>query len=172
VVQVFLHNSTLTPAPAAYQAAVVEVLVAAETTMGPEGAVIRDEHVVLFLDLDPQDDIAVIELGEATDEVCDLVFDLAQATASFVLGSGAVCAVPATGQVLPGWTLGAWATPEPTDRVGFRDWLASVVEAFDADAAREAEVATAIEQARAQRDATPQAPFFKRLTDVLFGKSI
>ncbi|WP_165190619.1 hypothetical protein [Caulobacter soli] len=172
MVQVFLHNSTLTPAPAAYQAAVVEVLVAAETTMGTDGEVIREGRVVLFLDLDPQDDIAVIELGEATDEVCDLVFDLAQATASFVLATGAVCAVPATGKVLPGWALGAWETPEPSDRAGFRDWLISVVEDADAETAREDQVATAVEHARAERDAAPQTPFFKRLTDALFGKSI
>ena len=172
MVQVFLHNSTLTPAPAAYRSAVVEALVAAETTMGPDGEVIRDERVVLFLDLDPDDDIAVIELDEAADETCDLIFDLAQATASFVIATGAVCAVPATGDVPTGWTLGAWAKSEPVDRVGFRDWLASVVEDLDADAARQEQVAAAIEHARAERDAQPQTPLFKRLTDALFGKSI
>jgi hypothetical protein len=172
MVQVFLHNSTLTPAPAAYRSAVVEALVAAETTMGPDGEVIQDERVVLFLALDPQDDIAVIELGEATDEACDLVFDLAQATASFVLATGAVCAVPATGDIPPGWTTGAWTVSEPLDRPSFRDWLAAVVEDLDAEAVRQDQVAAAIDQARAQRDAQPQTPFFKRLTDALFGKSI
>jgi hypothetical protein len=172
MVQVFLHNSTLTPAPAAYRSAVVEALVAAETTMGPDGEVIRDERVLLFLTLDAEDDIAVIELDDATDEVCDLVFDLAQATASFVLGSGAVCAVPATGAVPAGWSLGAWTISEPLDRLAFGEWLASVVEAFDAEAAREDQIAAAIAKARAERDAQPQIPLFKRLTDALFGKSI
>jgi hypothetical protein len=172
MVQVFLHNSTLTPAPAAYRSAVVEALVAAETTMGPDGEVIRDERVVLFLDLDPDDDIAVMELGEATDEACDLVFDLAQTTASFVFADGAVCSVPATGDVPPGWTSGAWAVSQPLDRLAFRAWLADKVEAADAEATRQDQVAAAIDQARAERDAQPQTPFFKRLTDALFGKSI
>ncbi len=170
--QVFLHNSTLTPVPAAYRSAVVEALVAAETTMGSDGEVIREERIVLFLDLDADDDIAVLELDDATDEACDLVFDLAQATASFVFADDAVCAVPATGGVPPGWTTGAWAVAEPLDRTAFRAWLADKVEAADAEAARQARIAAAIDQARAERGAQPQTPFFKRLTNALFGKSI
>jgi len=170
--QVFLHNSTLTPAPAAYRSAVVEALVAAETTMGPDGEVIRDERVVLVLTLDPEDDIAVIELDDATDEACDLVFDLAQATASFVIAGGAIRATPATGSAPAGWSLGFPASGS-SDREDFRDWLALQIEDLRAHEVRQSAVAEAIAHARAQRDAAkPAPPIFKRLTDALFGKSI
>jgi hypothetical protein len=171
MVQVFLHNSTLTPPPAAYQAAVVEALVAAETTMRPDGAVIRDERVVLFLTLDAADDIAVIELDAATDEACALVFDLAQATASFVIAGASIRATPATGEVPPGWTLGFRATGF-CDREDLREWLALEIEDDLAEKARQAVVAAAIAEARAKRDAAPKTSPFKRLTDALFGKSI
>jgi hypothetical protein len=169
--QVFLHNSTLTPAPAAYQAAVVEALVAAETTMGPDGEVFRGERVVLYLTLDPQDDIAVIELDMATDEACDLVFDLAQATASFVMGSGGIAAVPATGKV-PALASRLWVRPDSSDRASLREWLAQLVEVQDAEAAEQVDIAAALAEARAKRDVAPKSSPFKRLTDALFGKSI
>jgi hypothetical protein len=106
MVQVLLHNSTLTPAPAAYGAAVEKALAVAGATLGADGEVGLAGEAVLVVTIDPDDDIAVIDLERFDDAVLDLVFDLAEATASFVvMGSGAVCGTPATGQPPPAWSM-------------------------------------------------------------------
>jgi hypothetical protein len=172
MVQVLLHNSTLTPAPAAYGAAVEKALAAAGATFGADGEVGLAGETVLIVNVDPDDDIAVIDLERFDDAVLDLVFDLAEATASFVvMGNGAVCGTPATGQPPPAWSmrLQAHGTAERAD---FRDWLAGDIETQQETEAYEAAVAEALAKARAARDAKPAQPIFKRLTDALFGKSI
>jgi hypothetical protein len=172
MVQVLLHNSTLTPAPAAYGAAVEKALAAAGATLGADGEVGLDGGAVLVVTIDPDDDIAVIDLERFDDVVLDLVFDLAEATASFVvMSNGAVCGTPATGQPPPAWSmrLQAHGTAERAD---FRDWLAGDIESQQATEAHEAAVAEALAKARAERDAKSAQPLFKRLTDALFGKSI
>lgn len=172
MVQVLLHNSTLTPAPAAYGAAVEKALAAAGATLGAEGEVSLAGRTVLAVNVDPQDDIAVIDLEGFDDAVLDLVFDLAQATASFVvMGSGAVCGTPATGQPPPAWSMGLQSSGT-AERADFRDWIAGDIENQLAAEAHEIAVATALAKARAARDAKPAKPVFKRLTDALFGKSI
>ncbi|SFI69257.1 hypothetical protein [Caulobacter sp. UNC279MFTsu5.1] len=172
MVQVLLHNSTLTPAPAAYGVAVEKALAAAGATLGPDGEVGLKGQTVLVVNVDPQDDIAVIDLARFDDAAFDLVFDLAQATASFVvMGDGAVCATPATGRPPPTWSMGFQAQAT-ADRADFRDWLAGDVEDQLAGEAHQAAVAQALAKARAERDSKPAQPLFKRLTDALFGKSI
>ena len=172
MVQVLLHNSTLTPAPAAYGAAVEKALAAAGATLGAKGEVSLAGQTVLVVTVDPRDDIAVIDLERFDDAVLDLVFDLAEATASFVvMGGGAVCGTPATGQPPPAWSMG-FQCSGIAERADFRDWLAGDVESQRAGEARQAAVAAALAKARAQRDAKPAKPVFKRLTDALFGKSI
>jgi hypothetical protein len=172
MVQVLLHNSTLTPAPAAYGAAVEKALAAAGATFAADGEVGLAGETVLIVNVDPDDDIAVIDLERFDDAVLDLVFDLAEATASFVvMSNGAVCGTPATGQPPPAWSmrLQAHGTAERAD---FRDWLAGDIETQQETEAYEAAVAEALAKARAARDAKPAQPIFKRLTDALFGKSI
>lgn len=172
MVQVLLHNSTLTPAPAAYGAAVEKALAAAGATLGPDGKVDLDGQTVMIVNVDPQDDIAVIDLERFDDAVFDLVFDLAEATASFVvMGGGAVYGTPATGDPPPAWSmrLQSLGTAERED---FRDRLAGDVDYQREAEAYQAAVAQALAKARAERDAKPQTPLFKRLTDALFGKSI
>lgn len=173
MVQVLLHNSTLTPAPAAYGAAVEKALAAAGATLGADGEVDLAGETVLVVNIDPDDDIAVIDLARFDDAVLDLVFDLAQATASFVvMSNGAVCGTPATGQPPPAWSMGLQAHGI-AERADFRDWLAGDIETQQATEAYETAVTAALAKARAERDAKPaQAPLFKRLTDALFGKSI
>jgi len=171
MVQVLLHNSTLTPAPAGYQAAVEKALTAAGATLGPNGEVSLDGRVVLALQTDLRDDIAVIDLDQFDDAVLDLVFDLAEATASFVVLAGATCATPATGGVPPGWSMG-FQSSGTVERADFRDWLAGDIETQQAEEIRQIAVAEALAKARADRDAKPVKPVFKRLTDALFGKSI
>uniref|UniRef100_B0T015 Uncharacterized protein n=1 Tax=Caulobacter sp. (strain K31) TaxID=366602 RepID=B0T015_CAUSK len=172
MVQVLLHNSTLTPAPAAYGVAVEKALTAAGATLGADGEVSLDGQTVLVVNVDPQDDIAVIDLERFDDAALDLIFDLAEATASFVvMGSGAVCGTPATGQPPPAWSMG-FQSSGTAERADFRDWLAGDVEDQRAAEAQEAAVATALAKARAERDANLAKPMFKRLTDALFGKSI
>ena len=172
MVQVLLHNSTLTPAPAAYGAAVERALAAAGATLGPDGEVRLAGQTVLVVNVDPQDDIAVIDLERFDDAVFDLVFDLAEATASFVvMGGGAVCGTPATGQPPPAWSMGLQSSGT-ADRADFRDWLAGDVERQLEAEARQAAIAKALAKARAERDAKPAKLMFTRLTDALFGKSI
>ena len=171
--QVLLHNSTLTPVPAAYGAAMEKALSAAGATFGATGEVGLAGQTVLVVTVDPDDDIAVIDLERFDDAVLDLVFDLAQATASFVvMSNGAVCGTPATGQPPPAWSMGLQAHGT-AERADFRDWLAGDVEAQQEVEAYEVAAAEALAKARAERDAKPApSPIFKRLTDALFGKSI
>jgi len=172
MVQVLLHNSTLTPAPAAYGAAVDKALASAGATLGADGEVGLAGQTVLVVTIDPDDDIAVIDLERFDDVVLDLVFDLAQATASFVvMSNGAVCGTPATGQPPPAWSMGLQAHGT-AERADFRDWLAGDIENQLAAEAYEVAVAEALAKARAERDAKSAKPMFKRLTDALFGKSI
>jgi len=172
MVQVLLHNSTLTPPATAYRAVVEKALAAAGAALDPDGEVVLAGQLVMVLALDPQDDIAVVDLQQFDDPVLDLVFDVAQATASFVvLGSGVVCATPATGEAPPAWSMG-FQSSGTAERADFRDWLAGDIENQLAAEAREAAVADALAKARAERDAQPAQPMFKRLTDALFGKSI
>jgi hypothetical protein len=171
MVQVLLHNSTLTPAPAGYGAAVEKALVAAGATLGADGEVSLGGRVILMLHVDHQDDIAVIDLEQFDDAVLDLVFDLAEATASFVVMAGATCATPATGQPPPGWSMG-FQSSGIAERADFRDWLAGDIETQQAEEARQAAIAEALAKAQVERDAEPAKPMFKRLTDALFGKSI
>ncbi|KQY35705.1 hypothetical protein ASD21_01475 [Caulobacter sp. Root1455] len=172
MVQVLLHNSTLTPAPAAYGAAVEKALAAAGATLGADGEVGLAGQTVLVVTVDPEDDIAVIDLERFDDAVLDLVFDLAEATASFVvMGDGAVCATPATGQPPPAWSMGIQSSGT-AERADFRDWLAGDIETQLAAEAYQATVAVALAKARAEREAKPAKPIFQRLTDALFGKSI
>ncbi len=149
-----------------------KALAAAGATLGPDGEVGLDGRTVMIVTVDPEDDIAVIDLERFDDAVFDLVFDVAEATASFVvMGGGAVCATPATGGPPPAWSMGFQAQAT-ADRADFRDWLAGDVEDQLAGEAHQAAVAQALDQARANRDAKPATPLFKRLTDALFGKSI
>jgi len=171
MVQVLLHNSTLTPAPAGYRLAVEKALAAAGATLGAEGEVSLADRLVLAIQLDLQDDIAVIDLEQFDDAVLDLVFDLAEATASFVVMAGSTCATPATGRVPPGWSMGFQASGT-AERADFRAWLAGDIEAQQAEEARRTAIAEALAKARADRATKPAKPFFKRLTDALFGKSI
>ena len=178
--QVLLHNSNLTPAPKAYRSAVEKALAAANATVGAEGEVWLDQAKVFHVVLDPTDDIALIELVEATDAAFDLVFDLAEATASFVIIDDFKLATPKTGAEPGGWSLGFGYVPGSSDREEFRSVMAEAIQAvrekFQAEEAHQAAVAAALAKARAERDAKPAQPaqplFFKRLTDALFGKSI
>lgn len=172
MVQFLLHNSTLTPAPAAYGAAVEKALAAAGATLGPGGEVGLDGQTVMIVTVDPQDDIAVIDLERCGDVVFDLVFDLAEATASFVvLGGGTVCATPATGEPPAGWSMNFQGYGTAA-REEFRGLFAGYADYQQETEAHQAAVAQALAKARADRDAKPATPLFKRLTDVLFGKSI
>jgi hypothetical protein len=171
MVQILLHNSTLTPAPAAYGAAMEKALAAAGATLGADGEVSLAGETVLVVTVDPDDDIAVIELEQDDDAVLDLVFDLAESTASFVVLSGSFCATPRTGQPPAGWSMG-FVSFGSAEREPFRLWLAADI-AYQREAeAHQAKVAAALAKARAERDAKPAKPVFKRLTDALFGKSI
>jgi hypothetical protein len=171
MIQVLLHNSTLTPAPVGYGAAVEKALAAADATLGVDGEVSLAGRLVLALHIDPNDDIAVIDLEQFDDPVLDLVFDLAEATASFVVMGGATCATPSTGRVPPGWSMG-FQSSGTAERADFRAWLAADIETQQAEEARQATIAEAVAKARAERDTKPAKPMFKRLTDALFGKSI
>jgi len=171
MVQVFLHNSTLTPAPAGYASAVEKALTAAGATLGEAGEVSLAGRVVLAIQLDLHDDIALIELDQFDDAVLDLVFDLAGATASFVVMAGAICATPSTGQVPPAWSMG-FESSGTVERADFRAWLASDIETQKAEHARLLAIEEALAKARAERDARPAKPLFNRLTDALFGKPI
>ena len=172
MVQFLLHNSTLTPAPAAYGAAVEKALAAAGATLGLDGEVSLDGQTVLVVSVDPRDDIAVIDLERFDDAVLDLIFDLAEATASFVvLGGGTIYATPATGELPAVWalTFQAYGT---AGREEFRGLFASYADYQQETEAYQSAVAQALAKARAERDAKPAQPLFKRLTDALFGKSI
>jgi hypothetical protein len=172
MVQFLLHNSTLTPAPAGYGAAVEKALAAAGATLGPDGEVGLDGQTVMVVNVDPKDDIAVIDLERCDDAVFDLVFDLAEATASFVvLGAGTTYATPATGEPPVGWSMNfqAYGT---AGREEFRGPFASYADYQQETEARQAAITEALAKARAARDAQPAQPIFKRLTDALFGKSI
>ena len=171
MVQVLLHNSTLTPAPAGYGAAVEKALTASGATRGADGEVRLADRVVLAIQLDLRDDIAVIDLEQFDDKVLDLVFDLAEATASFVVMAGSTCSTPTTGQVPPGWSM-AFQSSGTAERGDFRAWLAADIENQQAAEARQIAIADALAKARADRGARPAKPMFKRLTDALFGKSI
>ena len=175
--QVLLHNSDLTPAPKAYRSAVEEALAAANAMLGTEGEIWLDQGKVFHLILDPADDIALIELVETSDAAFDLVFDLAEATASFVIVDDFKLATPKTGAEPGGWSLGFGYVPGPSNREDFRTLMAEAIEAvrekIQAEETRQAAIVEALAKARAQRDATkPAQPMFKRLTDALFGKSI
>lgn len=172
MVQFLLHNSTLTPAPAAYGAAVEKALAAAGATLAPDGEVGLAGQTVMIVNVDPKDDIAVIDLERCDDAVFDLVFDLAEATASFVvLGGGTIYATPATGEPSAGWSVNFQGFGT-AGREEFRGLLASYADYQQETEAYEAAVAEAVAKARAERDAKPQTHLFKRLTDALFGKSI
>jgi hypothetical protein len=158
MVQVLLHNSTLTPAPAAYGAAVEKALAAAErdARRGRRGQSLAGP-AVLVVTVDPDDDIAVIDLERFDDAVLDLVFDLAEATASFVVIAGADLRDPgdrstAAGLVGP-WDFQAHGTAERAD---FRDWLAGDIETSCRRKPARSAVAAALAKARA--DATPSPP--------------
>jgi hypothetical protein len=169
--QVLLHNSTLTPAPAGYGAAVEKAMAAANATLGADGEVSLEDRLALALYLDPDDDIAVIDLERFDGPILDLIFDLAEATASFVVAGGSTCATPATGGPPRGWALGFQAFGI-TERADFHAWLAADIQDQLAEEARQVTLAAALAKARADRDAKPAKPLFKRLTDALFGKSI
>lgn len=179
-VEIFLHPSTTSPPPSAFGGVVAACLAAQGATVAEDGetvALADGSRINLFLD--DQDDIALITVDEeaCSQSVAEIAYELASATASFVLVGGMAVSLPGTGDVVP--TL-AGGFPLPTrfeSREGFVDWLAGANDHSEdetpfTDADLEAAALAAAPPEPRTIVSGPEKPLFQRISDALFGKSI
>lgn len=184
--EVFLHPSTTSPAPDAFEAAVDLALRSVGAVRDSDGeGVTTAEGSTFELFLDDQDDIALLTLDTIDNGVAAAVFALLADTRSFMLSAGFVCRTPKTGDVESSL---AMSFPQATDIGGPEDLLEILHSAVrtleegepgDEDlwtpTDEELEVAAMSAAPPPEADpivSRPERPLFQRLSDALFGKSI
>ena len=186
--EVFLHPSTTSPPPEAFEAAMdaaLAIIGAARDDDG-EGITLADGST-FDLYLDDEDDIALLTLSTVNDALSDAVYALMAQTRSFLLSEGFVCRIPETGEIIPSLAMGFPQVRVLGNRADLREILDSAVlasedmiETSDENAdypVSDADLEAAALAAAPPPDAEPVVsrpgkPLLQRLSDALFGKSI
>ena len=184
--EVFLHPSTTSPPPDAFEAAVDVALVSVGAVRDADGeGVTTAEGSTFELFLDDQDDIALLTLDAIDDSVVAAVFAIMTDTRSFMLSAGFVCRIPDTGDVLPSFAMSFPQARDIRDREDLLEILHSAVRASEEGEANdedlwtptdeELEAAAMAAPPPANADpiiSKPERPLLQRISDALFGKSI
>jgi|GEM_PF-1215833 len=173
--QIHLYPSDLTPPPGPFLTLVAEVLASRGAVWEDQehGELLLSDKTEIGLFTDEEENVAVFVLEDQNEAAFDIVYEIADRSASFITVGELACATPSAGDVLPGHEA---LYREPDDLKGrpeVGDWL------------RVSMRATATPQPGGKIDAkpaslssagpivgAPQRSLFQRLSDALFGKSI
>ena len=184
--EVFLHPSTTSPPPDAFEAAVDVALTSVGAVRDVDGeGVTTAEGSTFELFLDNQDDIALLTLDTVDHSVAAAVFAIMTGTRSFMLSAGFVCQTPETGDVVPSLAMSFPQAQDIRDRDDLLEILHSAVHASEEGEPSDEDIWTPTDEeleAAAMAAAPPPdqhpivskpaRPLFQRLSDALFGKSI
>ncbi len=185
--EIFLHPTTATGGPKAFNAGVSRALAAIDAQHSAAAETVRlSDRTQVHLFLDGDDDIALLTTETMTPAVAAAVWRMAEETSSMVSFDGRFYALPTGGQVSTGLAMGfpgAQRVQHPEDLEAL---LAGVFEDFQAAEAtevlRKEAVASAVNDRRtvalkARKPlpdlvSAPSHSLLRRLSDALFGKAL
>ena len=168
--QIHLYPSDLTPPPGPFLTLVAEVLASRGAVWEDEehGELRLSDETEIGLFTDEEENVAVFVLDDQNEAAFDIVYDIADRSASFITVGELACATPSAGDVLPGHDA---LYREPDDLKGrpeVGDWLRVALRA----AAPPPDARPASQSSAGPIVGGPQRSLFQRLSDALFGKSI
>lgn len=185
--EIFLHPTTATGGPKAFNAGVSRALTAIDAQHSAAAETVRlSDRTQVHLFLDGNDDIAMLTTETMTPAVAAALWRMAGETASMVKAGGRYFALPAGGQIASSLALGfpgAQAVQHPQD---FEALLAHLFEDWQAGEAtevlRKEAVAKAVNDRRSvalkarkplpDLVSAPSHSLLRRLSDALFGKAL
>lgn len=192
--EILLHPSDATPAPSDYRATLVRALAERGADWDAEDGALRlADGGELHFFIEPGDDIALACIETVEARYVELIFDLAQATHSYVMSGGYAYRLPACGpaqaSLAAGFPTVALAETPEALRTALEADLARQTQAEADEAEYQAAKAEALRAAREREGlrqgqrrpahlndpivgGRPAFGLFQMLSDALFGKKV
>ena len=185
--EIFLHPTTATGGPKAFNAGVVRALAAVDAQHSAAAETVRlSDRTQVHLFLDGGDDIALITTETMTPAVAAAVARIAEETGSLIGVDGAFYSLPGAGSVPTGLAMGFPGARPLQDARDLEGLLGGVFDDWQADEATEVLRKEAVARGVNERRSaalkagkplpdlvnTPSRSLLRRLSDALFGKAL